>query len=102
MFGNECLGELGYEGITAAILMAGLFISFLIEYIAQRAIKTHATKAEGEEFAMSAKDIAKAEFANISIMEAGIIFHSLRKHMPSLFYMSSLFSLFWPPWNIRC
>ncbi|RMZ73595.1 zinc iron transporter [Pyrenophora seminiperda CCB06] len=36
MYGNSCLGELQYEGTVAAIFMAGLFLSFLIDYLGVR------------------------------------------------------------------
>ncbi|TID17991.1 Zip-domain-containing protein [Venturia nashicola] len=36
MFENKCLGELSYESTTSAILLAGFFISFLIDYLLQR------------------------------------------------------------------
>lgn len=36
MFNNECLGELEYEGTTAAIFMAGLFLSFLVDFLGAR------------------------------------------------------------------
>lgn len=79
MFGNECLGELQYEATTAAIVMAGLFISFLIEFCVQRAMRWQLTKkTETDSAYLSPKAIEKAEMANISIMEAGIIFHSIR------------------------
>ncbi|KAJ4129813.1 high-affinity Zn(2+) transporter zrt1 [Fusarium equiseti] len=78
MFGNECLGELLYEATTAAIVMAGLFISFLIEFLVHRAMRWQATKkAETDSVSLSPKAVEKAELATISIMEAGIIFHSL-------------------------
>lgn len=81
MFGNSCLGELAYEGTTAAIVMAGLFISFLIEFCVQRAMRWQASKKSDNEIAhMSPQAVAQAELANISIMEAGIIFHSLRRY----------------------
>ncbi|KAK3687097.1 high-affinity Zn(2+) transporter zrt1 [Vermiconidia calcicola] len=35
-FSNECLGRIRYEATTAAIAMAGLFITFAMEYIAHR------------------------------------------------------------------
>ena len=80
MFGNECLGELKYEATTAAIVMAGLFISFLIEFVVHRMMKWQASKkSDTDETYISPKAIASAEMANITIMEAGIIFHSLRK-----------------------
>lgn len=36
MFTNECLGELEYEATTSAIVMAGILLSFLTEYIGHR------------------------------------------------------------------
>ncbi|KAF7553507.1 hypothetical protein G7046_g7081 [Stylonectria norvegica] len=78
MFGNECLGELKYEATTAAILMAGLFISFAIEFAVHRAIRWQASKkTDTNETYLSPQAAASAELANISIMEAGIVFHSL-------------------------
>ncbi|KAF4458093.1 hypothetical protein F53441_101 [Fusarium austroafricanum] len=78
MFGNQCLGTLLYEATTAAIVMAGLFISFLIEFCVQRAMRWQANKkSEADSAYLSPKAVEKAEMANISIMEAGIIFHSL-------------------------
>ncbi|KAH7013122.1 hypothetical protein EDB80DRAFT_863096 [Ilyonectria destructans] len=78
MLTNECLGELEYEGTTSAIIMAGLFLSFLIEFIVQRAIRWQAKKkSETDESDSSPKVVASAEMANITIMETGIIFHSL-------------------------
>ncbi|KAL6408276.1 hypothetical protein AUP68_08131 [Ilyonectria robusta] len=79
MLTNECLGELQYEATTSAIIMAGLFLSFLIEFIVQRAIRWQAKKkSETDESDSSPKVVASAEMANITIMETGIIFHSLR------------------------
>lgn len=36
MFSNECIGELEYEATTSAVVMAGLFIAFLIDYLGHR------------------------------------------------------------------
>src|SRR5689334_22813467 len=36
IFDNPCLGKLAYESTAAAILMAGLFISFIVEYFGHR------------------------------------------------------------------
>ncbi|KAF7869752.1 hypothetical protein EAF04_004536 [Stromatinia cepivora] len=36
MFGNSCLGELKYEATTTAIMMAGAFIAFLVDFTAHR------------------------------------------------------------------
>lgn len=40
MFANECLGELEYEATTTSIVMAGLFLSFLTEYIGGRFVRS--------------------------------------------------------------
>lgn len=44
MFGNECLGELQYEGTTAAVFLAGLFLSFLADYLGARFVQWRAKK----------------------------------------------------------
>ncbi|KAF1923442.1 Zip-domain-containing protein [Didymella exigua CBS 183.55] len=65
MFGNECLGELQYEGTTAAVFLAGLFLSFLADYLGARFVqwrqKKHAstdsetsTSTNGSDKAVSA------------------------------------------------
>lgn len=38
MFNNECLGRLEYEATASAIVMAGIFLSFLFEYVGHRCI----------------------------------------------------------------
>lgn len=54
MFNNPCLGPLAYEGTTAAIAMAGIFLTFLLEYLGNRMIiykraRKHCHHHEGEE-----------------------------------------------------
>lgn len=44
MFGNSCLGELKYEGTTAAIFLAGLFLSFLVDYLGARFVQWRQAK----------------------------------------------------------
>ncbi|KAH4203711.1 hypothetical protein HBI04_020110 [Parastagonospora nodorum] len=44
MFSNSCLGELQYEGTTAAIFMAGLFLSFLVDYLGARFVQWRQNK----------------------------------------------------------
>lgn len=36
MFTNKRLGELSYKSTTSAILLAGFFVSFLVDYLLQR------------------------------------------------------------------
>lgn len=81
MFGNECLGELKYEATTAAILMAGLFLSFLVEYLGYRVVKRQARKAaeRAGTTMVPVQGLKSLEMVSLYIMEAGIIFHSLSK-----------------------
>ncbi|OQE46829.1 hypothetical protein PENCOP_c001G07490 [Penicillium coprophilum] len=48
MFTNECLGELEYEATTSAVVMAGIFIAFLLEYIGHRIIVSRNGKSSAE------------------------------------------------------
>lgn len=40
MFSNPCLGTLTYEATTGSIAMAGIFLSFLVEYGGNRFLLT--------------------------------------------------------------
>ncbi|KAK3901378.1 hypothetical protein C8A05DRAFT_34936 [Staphylotrichum tortipilum] len=80
MFANECLGELGYESTASAILMAGLFLSFLVEYTGNRVIQWHESKAQShsaESGDHAHSPVARTDMVNIGVLEAGVIFHSL-------------------------
>jgi zinc transporter 1/2/3 len=88
MFGNKCLGELKYEGTTSAIVMAGLFLSFIIEYIGHRIVQAKAKKTAALTAEDKAKAILSTEVVSILVMEAGILFHSLCKY----FFFYTLFS----------
>jgi zinc transporter 1/2/3 len=83
MFGNECLEGVMYEATTAAILMAGLFMSFLVEYIGYRFVKSRAKKAAAAQSmqgtVMSVQSVRSLELVSVYIMEAGVIFHSMSK-----------------------
>ena len=68
MLTNECIGEQEYESTSTAILMAGLFISFLIEYTTHRVAKTFWDRSRYND-----------ELVGVMILEAGIIFHSICK-----------------------
>lgn len=81
MFRNECLGELEYEATAAAILMAGLFLSFLVEYLGIRLVQWHAAKkAPAHAHGDHSHHSPSTEMVNITVLEAGVIFHSLRKN----------------------
>ncbi|KAH7157152.1 hypothetical protein EDB81DRAFT_414680 [Dactylonectria macrodidyma] len=75
MFNNECMGDLGYEGITSAIVMAGIFLSFLVEFIGQRIVLAKTKSCLDS--AQKAKSLLSTEVVSILVMEAGILFHSL-------------------------
>ncbi|KAL1839242.1 hypothetical protein VTJ49DRAFT_1720 [Mycothermus thermophilus] len=79
MFDNECLGELAYESTAAAILMAGLFLSFFVEYLGNRLIQWHESKAHtgSVEAAGHGHAPVRTDMVNIAVLEAGVIFHSL-------------------------
>jgi zinc transporter 1/2/3 len=47
MFGNSCLGELQFEGTSTAIFMAGLFLSFLVDYLGARFAQWRQSKHAG-------------------------------------------------------
>ncbi|KAI1206121.1 Zip-domain-containing protein [Annulohypoxylon truncatum] len=66
MFSNECIGELQYEGTTAAIVMAGLFLAFTVETISHRLARKFWTRSRYND-----------EVVGVAVLEAGIIFHSL-------------------------
>jgi zinc transporter 1/2/3 len=117
MFSNSCLGELQYEGTTAAIFMAGLILSFLVDYLGARFVQwrqnkhvdssaeipaaTGDSKSAGSATASQDSDVVQShghghthgavreatpmeEKINVMNLEAGIIFHSIRKCIYSL------------------
>lgn len=99
-FSNDCIEGIEYEATAGAILIAGLFITFIIEYIAHRWIdrkrhmfekpqapgavttdpKTQKEASEGtlSETSSSEHYTPKSLALNTAVMEAGIIFHSIR------------------------
>ncbi|PVH77314.1 Zip-domain-containing protein [Cadophora sp. DSE1049] len=104
-FANECLGALVYEGTTTAIAMAGVFLSFLVEYIGNRLVARRNAGAvaavDSEQFSESspkgsthaapaAPDTSIAALGHahsnnmhpdshfsVAVMESGIVFHSI-------------------------
>ena len=112
MFANQCLGVLDYEATTAAIFMAGLWLSFVVDYLGARFVQWRQSKfagvsaevapAGGEDKSgnISSSPSQDHEFyhshaghshghmrmatpmeerINVINLEAGIIFHSIRK-----------------------
>lgn len=112
MFGNQCLGTLQYEATATSIFMAGLFITFLIEYFGNRIALSRGKKhPQGDDMEPSAtsshtspvsgtKTGLDSAIANLGhshghqgfpddkisvfLMEAGIVFHSVSElsHIP--------------------
>ncbi|KAK4099320.1 hypothetical protein N658DRAFT_517408 [Parathielavia hyrcaniae] len=73
-FQNECLGGLSYEATPAVILMAGIFVSFLADYLVHEMVAWRATR---KGYMHVPEGDVSAELANVAILEAGIVFHSL-------------------------
>lgn len=74
MFANQCLGRLEYEGVASAIVMAGIFVSFAVEYVGKRIVLARAARAPGRVSRIS------PETVTVLVLECGIIFHSIRKN----------------------
>ncbi|KXJ87931.1 hypothetical protein Micbo1qcDRAFT_178579 [Microdochium bolleyi] len=82
MFTNECLvGYELFEGTTATIFMAGMLLSFLVDFAAHyKAGSTHAAHAgagTSESNSSAARPGRKGAPSNVMILEAGIVFHSV-------------------------
>lgn len=102
MWNNSCMGELSYESTGTAITMAGVFLAFFIEYVANRimnwrndklaAASSSSDKEEiedeekqGSEVQVQVQDsdhhrhglLHPNDKISVLTMELGIIFHSL-------------------------
>ncbi|OAA73630.1 Zinc/iron permease [Cordyceps fumosorosea ARSEF 2679] len=77
MFENKCLGNLGYEGVTSAIVMAGLFLSFIVEYIGHRIVLAKEKSVAALSMQEKSQSMFSVEVVTILVLEAGILFHSL-------------------------
>lgn len=73
MFGNRCVGILEYEGTTAAVVMAGIFIAWIVEYGSGRAARKYWSNSQYSD-----------DVVSVFILEAGIIFHSICKSSLSI------------------
>ncbi|KAK8131630.1 hypothetical protein PG984_008068 [Apiospora sp. TS-2023a] len=67
MFENKCLGRIPYEATPAAILLAGVFVSFVVEFFSHRFFTRRQTDDQQ----------ASSDLVNIFVLESGIMFHSL-------------------------
>ncbi len=98
MFNNECIGAIRYESTATAVAMAGVFLSFLIEYIGMRIVMLRpAPSPDVQSEATGPTNHGKGDgivltdlghhhglspenfMLSVLVMEAGIIFHSIRK-----------------------
>lgn len=99
MFGNDCLGELEYEATTTSIILAGVFLSFLVEYVGHRIVCARRPKEAPSELEPEHQNghvhhhnnvLAQLGHSHgpedptspdtkfsVMVMEAGIIFHSV-------------------------
>lgn len=113
MFTNECLGELSYEATTTAVVTAGLFLCFLVEYSGNRFIisrgqaaaqnggpDTEPTRIDKSQSATAMEPAQGPSLTTLGhhhhglsrpddklsvlVMEAGIIFHSVRMYRSHL------------------
>ncbi|KAK6846385.1 zinc-regulated transporter 1 [Apiospora arundinis] len=66
MFENKCLGKINFEATPAAILLGGIFTSFLVELFSQRLFSRREAE-EGE---------VNSGLVQILALETGILFHS--------------------------
>ncbi|SGZ58619.1 CIC11C00000000948 [Sungouiella intermedia] len=86
MFSNECL-ELKYEGTATAIVIAGLFIGFLVDFICHRVllerlnvVENDASNSEDDEkrpVQTQSVELETSDKMSVILLEAGIIFHSV-------------------------
>jgi zinc transporter 1/2/3 len=106
-FSNDCIEGIEYEATAGAIMIAGLFITFIIEYIAHRWVdrKRHmferpsttnpataesSAPKEASEGTLSESSSSEQHYSpksltlNTTVMEAGIIFHSICKYHQSV------------------
>lgn len=93
MFTNDCVGELQYEGVTSAIVMAGIFLSFMVEYVGQRLVSAKVRSESALTPGERASTFLTSDMVAILVMELGILFHSLRMNPPPLIISSDFASL---------
>ncbi|KAL8855358.1 MAG: hypothetical protein Q9178_007990 [Gyalolechia marmorata] len=105
LFANECLGGLEYEATTTAIVIAGAFLAFLLQYSSFRLVEArsrnvaaksgaqHAESMSGDTSDKSSQNGAPVQDhmhrmpklddpLSVLILEMGIIFHSASRSKP--------------------
>lgn len=83
MFSNSCL-SLVYESTTTAIVMGGVFISFLVDFILKKIVMSRAVVKENsdEDPKLSLDESVSLEKSvhdkiSVILLEVGIVFHSV-------------------------
>jgi solute carrier family 39 (zinc transporter), member 1/2/3 len=72
MFTNQCLrSNVQYEATTSAIVMAGILLSFLVDYVSHRLAARYYSPGSGS------SQTGHDDLVNVMVLEAGIIFHSI-------------------------
>lgn len=71
MFNNQCLGSLGYEGTTSAIVMGGIILAFLFEYIGHRIILARGSPSEHASTSGSKETTRSTEFGKDEVENPG-------------------------------
>lgn len=71
MFSNDCL-SLKYEGTSSAIMMAGIFLSFIVDFVSHRMLGPRSAKVDDSD----SLDVEENKLLAI-MLEVGIIFHSV-------------------------
>jgi len=93
-FSNECLGGVDYEATAGAILISGLFLTFLIEYIARRWSDRRARESVQAPVATESSKVTESALKGMplpdhltlktTVMEVGIVFHSICKAIKAI------------------
>ncbi|KAK8121356.1 high-affinity Zn(2+) transporter z.t1.c1 [Apiospora kogelbergensis] len=69
MFENKCLGRINYEATPAAILLGGVIVSFMVDFLSHRLFSR---RQQDDDERQISNDLVK-----IFALECGILFHSL-------------------------
>ncbi|KAL4886903.1 ZIP zinc transporter-domain-containing protein [Aspergillus karnatakaensis] len=82
MFSNPCIGVLQYEATTSAVVMAGLFISFMIEYLGHRFLMSRASRSPSEPVAAinNSSDVSSKSAAEAAVPHQHNTLASLGHH----------------------
>lgn len=102
MFANSCIGHLVFESASAAIALAALFVTFLLDFFGMRYINSRLARTDSENYPNSRGEKVDSPSGSVGdsgdgealqrlewplaqkqtewqvlVLEAGIIFHSI-------------------------